>query len=104
MYLILTGATGLVGSAVLDAMLRTSEITRISIFARRPVPMAEHAKDQRVSVIIHTDFGVYGPDILKQLQGANGLVWALGVSQTKVGKEQVKTVNTVTQHINDLSC
>jgi uncharacterized protein YbjT (DUF2867 family) len=87
MHLILTGATGLVGSAVLDAMLRTSEITRISILARRPVAMAEQARDPRVRVIIHTDFGTYGPDVLGQLQGANGLIWALGVSQTKVGKE-----------------
>jgi uncharacterized protein YbjT (DUF2867 family) len=89
MHLILTGATGLVGSAVLDAMLRTSasEITRISILARRPVAMAEVAKDPRVHVIAHADFGAYGPDVLGQLQGASGVVWALGVSQTKVGRE-----------------
>jgi uncharacterized protein YbjT (DUF2867 family) len=87
MHLILTGATGLVGSAVLDAMLRTSEITRISILARRSVAMADQAKDPRVHVIPHADFGAYGPDVLGQLQGANGVIWALGVSQTKVGKE-----------------
>ncbi|KAH8900585.1 hypothetical protein GQ53DRAFT_790229 [Thozetella sp. PMI_491] len=92
MHLILTGATGLVGSAVLDAMLRTSEITRISILSRRPVPMAEEAKDPRVHVITHTNFGAYGPDVLRQLQGANGVVWALGISQTKVGKDEYVTI------------
>ena len=49
--------------------------------------MAEQAKDPRVHVIKHTDFGTYNSDVLEQLQGANGVVWALGVSQTKVGKE-----------------
>jgi uncharacterized protein YbjT (DUF2867 family) len=87
MHLILTGATGLVGSSVLDAMLRISDITRISVLTRRAVPMAEQADDARVHVITHADFGTYSPDVLEQLQGANGVVWALGVSQTKIGKE-----------------
>ncbi|KAH8646104.1 hypothetical protein BX600DRAFT_156960 [Xylariales sp. PMI_506] len=92
MHLTLTGATGLIGSAVLDAMLRTAEITRISILARRPVCMAEQANDPRVHVVKHTDFGDYGPDVLGQLQGANGVVWALGVSQTKARKEEYETI------------
>lgn len=87
MHLILTGATGLIGSGVLDAMLKMKDITKISILSRRPVAMAENANDPRVNVIIHTDFLHYGRNVLSQLQGANGAVWALGVSQTKVSKE-----------------
>jgi len=87
MHLILTGATGLVGSAVLDAMLKTSEITRISILTRRTVPMVEENKDPRVQVITHTDFGSYSSEVMRQLQGANGAIWALGTSQTKVSRE-----------------
>lgn len=41
MHLILTGATGLIGSGVLDAMLATPEISRLSILSRRPVPLLE---------------------------------------------------------------
>ncbi|RGP66199.1 nucleoside-diphosphate-sugar epimerase [Fusarium longipes] len=82
MHLILTGATGLVGSSVLDAMLKSKEITKISILSRRPVPLAE--KDSRVNTIIHKDFTKYEPQILDQLQGANGVVWALGISQLKL--------------------
>jgi uncharacterized protein YbjT (DUF2867 family) len=87
MHLILTGATGLVGSSVLDAMLKSKEVTKISILSRRPVPLAE--KDSRVNTIIHKDFTKYEPQVLKQLQGANGVVWALGISQLKVTKEFV---------------
>lgn len=87
MHLILTGATGLVGSSVLDAMLKTADITKISILSRRPVPMAEDAKDPRVRVIMHKDFEVYEPELLAQLKDAEGCVWALGTSATKVTKE-----------------
>ncbi|KAK3484989.1 uncharacterized protein B0T23DRAFT_53827 [Neurospora hispaniola] len=88
MHLILTGATGLVGSAVLDAMIKTKDITKISIISRRPVKMAEDAKDPRINVILHKDFEKYDSELLNQLQGATGCVWALGISQNAVGKEE----------------
>ncbi|KAM0108811.1 hypothetical protein ACP6JB_005467 [Aspergillus fumigatus] len=88
MHLILTGATGLVGSGVLDAMLAMKEVTKISILSRRPVQMAEDAHDPRVQVILHQGFEAYDPKVLSQLQGATGCVWALGISQTKVNKER----------------
>ncbi|KAI1738642.1 putative nucleoside-diphosphate-sugar epimerase [Xylaria scruposa] len=87
MHLILTGATGLVGSGVLDAMIKTKDVTKISILSRRPVPMAEDAKDPRINVIIHKDFAKYDSAVLEQLKGAQGCVWALGISQTQVSKE-----------------
>ncbi|KAM0326631.1 hypothetical protein ACHAQA_006500 [Verticillium albo-atrum] len=87
MHLILTGATGLVGSGVLDAMIKMKDVTKISILARRPVPMAEAANDPRINVILHTDFNSYGPEVLSQLKGAKGVVWALGISQNLVSKE-----------------
>ncbi|KAF4981281.1 hypothetical protein FZEAL_2907 [Fusarium zealandicum] len=87
MHVILTGATGLVGSSVLEAMLKTKDITKISILSRRPVQMASDSQDPRVSVIIQNDFARYEPDILRQLSGARGCVWALGISQNQVDKE-----------------
>ncbi|KAF5545092.1 nucleoside-diphosphate-sugar epimerase [Fusarium phyllophilum] len=90
MHLILTGATGLVGSGVFDAMLRSKDITKISILSRRPVPMA--AGDPRVNVITHNDFTRYNSEVLDQLQDANGVVWALGISQLKVTKDEYVTI------------
>ncbi|CRK16633.1 hypothetical protein BN1708_002890 [Verticillium longisporum] len=87
MHLILTGATGLVGSGVLDAMIKMKDVTKISILARRPVAMAENAKDPRINVIIHKDFNSYSPEVLDKLRGAKGVVWALGISQNLVSKE-----------------
>ncbi|XXG95233.1 hypothetical protein Hte_001493 [Hypoxylon texense] len=88
MHIILTGATGLVGSGVLDAMIKMKDITKISILSRRPVKMAEDVKDPRINVIIHKDFEKYDSELLSQLKGASGCVWALGISQTQVSKEE----------------
>ena len=87
MHLILTGATGLVGAGVLDAMLNNSAVTKISILTRRDIPMIKDRPDPRVNVIKHTDFNSYPPSVLSQLKGASGCVWALGISQTKVNAE-----------------
>ncbi|CAG7924875.1 unnamed protein product [Penicillium olsonii] len=92
MHLILTGATGLVGSSVLDAMLGNAAISKISILSRSPVRMAEDSKDPRVNVITHKDFESYNSDVLGQLKDADGCVWALGTSQNNVSKEQYEKI------------
>lgn len=89
MHVILTGATGLIGSGVLAQLLAHMKsggpITRVSILSRSPVPMAEGKAN--VVVIRHADFKNYPPEALKELSGAEACIWALGVSQTQVGKE-----------------
>ncbi|KJZ71385.1 hypothetical protein HIM_09226 [Hirsutella minnesotensis 3608] len=87
MHLILTGATGLVGSSVLDAMIANKEVNKISILTRRPVKMADDRNDPRVQVILHQDFTTYDAALLDKLRGADACVWALGISQTKVNAE-----------------
>ncbi|KAF4877958.1 Botcinic acid biosynthesis cluster B protein 16 [Colletotrichum siamense] len=92
MHLILTGATGLVGSSVLDAMLKSKDVTKISILSRRPVPMV--GNNPKANVIIHKDFATFDPSVLAKVDDADGVVWALGISQTKVTKEEyVKITN-----------
>lgn len=89
MHVILTGATGLVGSAVLHAMTKNPEISKISILSRRPVPMIQNSDDSRIKTILCKDFSKFDDSILEQLNGATGCVWALGVSQADVNKEYV---------------
>ena len=85
MHVILTGATGLVGSACLHHMLINDTITKVSIISRRSVPMAEGSP--KVNVISQTNFKHYSDDTLEQLKGAGGCVWALGVRQNDVSAE-----------------
>jgi hypothetical protein len=75
-HIVLTGATGLVGSAVLSQLLSSPSITHVSILSRRPVTAAEgHSK---AKVIIHSDFSQYSPTILDQISAADGCIWAQG--------------------------
>ena len=87
MHLILTGATGLVGSGVLAHILSLppGQITKLSILSRRPVPMAEGKPG--VTVIEHKDYGHYPPELLEQLRGAQGCIWAQGISVALVPRE-----------------
>ena len=85
MHVVLSGATGLVGTAVLDAMIRAKDITKITVLSRRPIKLA----DDRINVIIHKDFSSYDPSLLDKLQGAEACVWAQGISQYQVSKESV---------------
>ncbi|KAF2434834.1 hypothetical protein EJ08DRAFT_724149 [Tothia fuscella] len=91
-HLILTGATGLVGSAVLahTLSLPVGVVTKLSILSRRPVPMAEGKSN--VEVIIHKDYDAYDSQILERLDGASGCIWAQGISVNQVTKEEYKKI------------
>lgn len=87
MHLILIGATGLVGSATLNAMLHNPSITRVSIFARSQVPQAIDTESAvaKCTVYQHPNFAQPpDDDILRNLHDAHGLIWALGVSTNQV--------------------
>lgn len=89
MHLVLTGATGLVGSAALTHILSlpTSQVSRLSILSRNAtIPLV--ANHPNVKVIQHSDFSSYPPSVLQELKGADGVIWALGVSQNEVSKER----------------
>ena len=92
-HLVLTGATGLVGSSVLAHILSlpaSTSITRLSILSRSPVPLASKPDrtntTTQIEVINHTDYNSYPPDLLAKLKGAKGVIWAQGISQNEVDK------------------
>lgn len=47
--------------------------------------MAENKPN--VTVIEHRDFSQYPSELLDKLKGANGCIWAQGISQSEVSKE-----------------
>ena len=96
MHLILTGATGLVGSAVLHAMLRNPRVDRITVFARSECQQAlDTNKEKRCDFQKHTDFSI-PPDAETmtrlELNTAHGIVWALGVSTNEVDKQSYQKI------------
>jgi len=91
-HLILTGATGLVGSAVLVNLLArpASEVSKVTILSRRSVPIVEGKS--RFETIIQKDFGTYDDALMAKLKGASAVIWAQGISVTQVDKEKYVNV------------
>lgn len=113
-HLILTGATGLVGSSVLSHILSlpggvvtssgsiypkssnntTQTISKLTILTRSaaipmlsstPPPGTPRANTAtEIEVVTHKDFSVYDSDVLAKLRGADACIWALGISQNDV--------------------
>ncbi|KAK6353633.1 hypothetical protein TWF696_005596 [Orbilia brochopaga] len=89
-HIIVTGATGLAGSAILQSALSSPAISKVSILSRRPVPAAEG--NPKASVIIHKDFTSYPPDLLSQLSGASACIWAQGISSMGMKEDEYTTI------------
>lgn len=87
MHIILTGATGLIGTATLHHILSAPKVTKVTILSRRLVPLA--ANNPKVVTILHEDYTSYPPALLADLKDAEACIWALGVSINDVSKECV---------------
>ena len=85
-HIILTGATGSAGSAILAYAIKSPAIARVSVLSRRPVKLAEN--EPKAQVIIHKDFNDYPTDVLKQLKGATGCIWAQGISSVGMSEDE----------------
>ncbi|GFF39351.1 hypothetical protein IFM58399_05548 [Aspergillus lentulus] len=77
MRVIITGATGLVGSAVVRQCIVNQAITEALILTRKPLPR-DISNNAKIAVIIHEDFGSYPPELLTRLSGAEGCIWTVG--------------------------
>lgn len=76
MKVIVTGATGLVGSAVVRQCIASEEITHAFVLTRKPLPETVTASP-KVTVITHDDFSSYPSDLLQKLAGAEACIWYL---------------------------
>ncbi len=80
MRLVLTGATGFVGSAVLDQLLTWPGVDAITTLTRRPLDR----EDDRISNVVLGDFERYDPRLLATLGEYDACIWALGAKSSDV--------------------
>lgn len=83
-HIILTGATGTAGAAILSHCLSSPAVSQVSILSRRPVKLAQG--HEKAKVIIHKDYNNYPGELLQQLRGAKGCIWAQG--KTSIGMSE----------------
>lgn len=89
-HMIVTGATGTAGSAILAECLASPVVAKVSVLSRRPVKQAEN--NPKASVILHSDYGSYPPTVLEQLRGATGCIWAQGRSSLGMNEAEYTTL------------
>jgi len=74
MRIILTGATGFVGSQVLDQLLDDDTVTGITALVRRPLNLAA----DKLDVVLIDDFMQYDEHLLASLSQHSACIWTLG--------------------------
>ena len=73
--IILTGATGLIGSEVLQQCLAHPSITSVVVLSRRSLP-EPLSKRSKLKVIIHQDFSTSYPlALLEEVVDADACIW-----------------------------
>ena len=83
MHIVLTGATGSIGTEVLRQCLKSLAITHITVLGRRPP--TSFAAASNLTFITHTDFLTYPLPLLASLcaKGCKACIWCLGVHTTQ---------------------
>jgi uncharacterized protein YbjT (DUF2867 family) len=74
MKILIVGATGLIGGAILDECILHPDITLIVAISRRSLP-TNLTNNDKLRVIILEDFAIWSPEILGSSKDADAIVW-----------------------------
>ncbi|KAK2612389.1 hypothetical protein QQS21_001653 [Conoideocrella luteorostrata] len=85
MEIIIVGATGYIGSTVLEQCLSHPEITKIHILTRRPLSndQTSSAGRDKISITLKTNWLEYDDSLLHQLKEARACIWCIGGRHTQ---------------------
>ena len=79
MKLIVTGATGFVGSEIIRQSLKNPKITSVIAVARRPVPtppnLDKDADPSKLHSLTIKDYDTYPDEVKRQFAGADACIW-----------------------------
>lgn len=87
MKIIVTGATGTVGSEVVRQAVADDSVEQVTLLIRKPSDI----KHPKIKELIHRDFLNYNglENVFKE---NDACIWCLGISQTRVSKDEYFTI------------
>ncbi|KAJ2974528.1 hypothetical protein NQ176_g6004 [Zarea fungicola] len=97
MKLIVTGATGLVGSEIIRQCLAKPEVTSVVAVARKAVTAKDPVNASKLKSVVISDYEAYPDDVKTQFAGADACIWTVAVTPFSIGKLQPPEVKRICQ-------
>jgi hypothetical protein len=94
MKVLLTGATGFIGTEIIDQCIKHNYISHVYCLTRKTLD-PKYATHKKITQVIHEDFSQYPDYLLDKLAnyGIEGCIWALGTKQVQFkNKEEAETI------------
>lgn len=79
MKLIVTGATGLVGSEIIKQALSIKEITSIVAVARQPITLDQGVDASKLKSVVVKDYADYPDNVKDEFSEADACIWYVGI-------------------------
>ncbi|MGH6617475.1 NAD(P)H-binding protein [Sphingomonas sp.] len=92
MKIILTGATGFVGSEVLTQLLADPKVTQVTALSRRPLSQTH----DKLVTIVQEDFSRYDDAVIERISDHVGCIWTLGGPASDIGEGDLYVLVTHT--------
>ncbi|KAM0504556.1 hypothetical protein ACHAP6_004060 [Verticillium nonalfalfae] len=83
MKIIVTGASGFVGSEIIRQCLQNPKITTVVAVARRPVSVPDGTPASKFRSVVVPNYDDYPEDALEAFSGANACIWTVAVTPAK---------------------
>jgi putative NADH-flavin reductase len=75
MKLIVTGATGLVGSEIIKQSLLLKEITSVVAVARQPITLDQGVDASKLKSVVVKDYSEYSDSVKDEFAEADACIW-----------------------------